>query len=528
MAILPESRLTTKDPLANQRAIDDQRRAANSERISMATTRTMQRQYRRAVRHGDLKAISVLGQEMQGLGVNPLGGGGITSALQQQQIAVDRANGRADLQMKIRGGLNPGSRADVAAVDRGASNITKAGSPQSNIRQSERNRLTMEFRPGIDDIVPSGPAGSTGARAGDPGQGATGQPQAASAAFSAQTNGQPAGRRLSFDEEERLAQDRVFGKQALNPLQQFAEDLRNSPLIQAGDVNAIARANERGATLGLSPSEITAFLNGNPGQIDVSGAPRAIVPVKERDKGSSSLSNISEKYAGLGFQDGDVELAREIARGGMSQEAKSRSDKEEALISSVRKTLDDIAVLEKERQIRRDSRFSEIDKNLEGEKAKADRGLKVQQKQTADYFADLAETESYNNSIANNPLKNAFMDRRAYPEAPVPLNYDKFDESKPNFGQDQPLYVSQYRDESINNRGGGTRRVFSGESESLPSLRGFPTMQGAHNLDKRAAALLGTTAAKLNQNIPSRREMERLQKERELSNNIVNALAGNL
>ena len=94
------------------------------------------------------------------------------------------------------------------------------------------------------------------------------------------------------------------GKQAtwrdnlgLDSRQKFAEDLKNSPLIQEGSNDALAKANVRGKTLGLTPAEITTFLNGTPGEIDISGAPKAtLAPLEQKAINEKVTAKFSKEY----------------------------------------------------------------------------------------------------------------------------------------------------------------------------------------------------------------------------------------
>jgi hypothetical protein len=106
--IKPVSRLEDAS-LGNSNAIAEQRRATNAERQSMAVERSMQRQYRRAVRRNDMQAISVLGSQMSDMGLSRTGGGGIQDSQENNRIASDRAFNRADQlnQAGGRGGSAP-------------------------------------------------------------------------------------------------------------------------------------------------------------------------------------------------------------------------------------------------------------------------------------------------------------------------------------------------------------------------------------------------------------------------------------
>ncbi len=132
--VVPKSRLEDSSK-ANSLAIDEARRAQTAERQSMATRRSLQRQYRRAVRKGDVSTIAGLGRHMTDMGLSPLGGGGIQSAEENDRIANDRAYNRADQINQATGrGADPnGSPAEATGVandiEAGASKVVRRVAP---------------------------------------------------------------------------------------------------------------------------------------------------------------------------------------------------------------------------------------------------------------------------------------------------------------------------------------------------------------------------------------------------------------
>ena len=429
--------------LDQQRANDGFRRATAEERIGMANVRTLQRKHRWAVRDGDFQAVAEISGILGKMGVDPTSGGGITDALQQQRIAADRAKNRADKQMQIRGvgvdangkpnvPVNPGNREGAAAVEQGAASATP-------------------------------PAGTAPAVASPPSAGPSATPPAgtAPAASLAAKNGQP----LSLAQEDNASRARsqasgAFGKPFVNEFSdsksKFAADLDRSDLIQNGNPTALKNADARGKILGLRPGEIRAYLNGTPGEFDLTdGAPKAI-PVQ-----SEEGRRIAEKYAG-GLKPGDAEKAKNLPTT-MSPEAKVRSENEQRVIDRANEAMAAYDKSEGERVAKRDAGFKAAE---ETEKVALDRSAKaykVQKKQTEDYFSDLEKNEAYNRSVTSSRLKSAFMDRRVNPEQPAPIDPTNtlFDDTKPNYGLEGPVYKSQY----VN---AGGKEVFTGKSQSLP------------------------------------------------------------
>ena len=107
-----------------------------------------------------------------------------------------------------------------------------------------------------------------------------------------------------------------------------------------------------------------------------------------------------------------------------------------------RKSLSDYDKIEADRIAKREAGFAAIDEKLKNKLVNADAALVVEQKQSRDYFSDLEKNSYYNSSLGW--IKRGFMDERADPAPPVPVDYDTFDRNSPNMGQKQPLYQSAY------------------------------------------------------------------------------------
>lgn len=230
---------------------------------------------------------------------------------------------------------------------------------------------------------------------------------AATASGSAQ---QSSGLPLSFDEQEKVARARseaegTFGSKG--PLPTFKKDVA---------------------------------------AIDVPDKKKPIAP------SSSTIANIHEKYAGLGFQDGDLErLTASIAEKGLSPEDKAKSEKVDALIARARENVaaDNKLVGE---TITRPARWAEKDAALaveaEARQALVDQTAADREVWHQDVLRNAAHA-GYNpdgrkNAFSN--IKRAFAGVRQ--DAPMPaLDWDKFekrDKSDPNLGQSR--YKSQYEE----------------------------------------------------------------------------------
>jgi len=441
-------------------------KAARSERRQFGM---IERTLGRAARRGDIQAAARLADFLDTPG-RTAQSGVIRNAEENTLIDQNAAFQREQKGVKLAGGqlpqgqVNPGSqqtRDDVA----------KLGAASGGVKPEN---IASEFAKAT-----KGPYAPSG---GLPAPSASGVTPSAPAEPTAASDRQPAKDKIS--EWQRSA----------NTRQNFAKDLLESDLIKSGDVNARKRAEERGKSLGISPAEITAFLNGTPGEINVSGAPKAI-PVKDPN---SASEKIKAKYAGQVFEDGDIEKARGLKE--VSPESRANRDKESQVIGKSAIVADQVKTAADSASAKKDARFKEIEATLESEKAKSALGLRVQQKQTEDYFSDVFANEYYNNSIANNPLKNAFMDRRVTPAQPAPIDYDVFDPDKPNFGQPQPIYQRQYVPNSGRYRGDKRSELFTGKTEGLDS-----TTRSTKDMDSDTTDILGYD---LNR-IPSRNELNR-------------------
>ena len=282
--IKPVSRLEDAS-LGNSQAIAEARRATSSERQSMAVERSMQRQYRRAVRKGDMQTISVLGSQMSDMGLSRTGGGGIQDSQENNRIASDRAFNRAD-------------QLNQAAGRGGAAPESQKGAPH-------------HFAPNVgqgaaDDIeAAAGAPGAIGAR------GTNGQ----TGTNTVSPNSRPAG--TAFQRESKLLPENnpapsSGGQKKLLPRAQFIADLKGSELIKNQDSDAIERAAKRGADFGIGRDQIEAFARG--GDATPSGAAKekadALASRNENDRLSEEL--VAESATEL--KDQAVKL-RDIFRG---------------------------------------------------------------------------------------------------------------------------------------------------------------------------------------------------------------------
>ena len=163
----------------------------------------------------------------------------------------------------------------------------------------------------------------------------------------------------------------------------------------------------------------------------------------KKDKGSSTVANISEKYAGQGLQDGDLESYLASRGDGQitpEQEARNNSFEEQQ-----KRTRAILAEADQARKTKTDSlpeKFKEIDSKTDQTIAMSEKAYEVAKKQTDDYFSDISRNLAYNAS--SGPIGRAFLNRRVDPEKPTPINQDTFDPNAPNMGQEQPIYKSVY------------------------------------------------------------------------------------
>lgn len=271
--IKPVSRLEDAS-LGNSNAIAEARRAASSERQSMAVERTMQRQFRRAVRRNDLQTISVLGSQMSEMGLSRTGGGGIQDSQENNRIATERAFNRSDLLNRAggRGGVAPQPLREqpMANPENGA---------QGPLLPSQKNEADdIEAAAGVFD-APRKTNGRTGEETVNPRSRRAGTADVRESRLIPENNPSP-----SRDTKNNLL-----------PRAQFVADLKSSELIKNQDSSAIERAAKRGADFGISREQIEAFSRG--GDASPSGIAKqradTLASKKRIEEGSRDL--IAEK-----------------------------------------------------------------------------------------------------------------------------------------------------------------------------------------------------------------------------------------
>jgi hypothetical protein len=254
--IKPVSRLEDAS-LGNSQAIAEARRATSSERQSMAVERSMQRQYRRAVRKGDMQTISVLGSQMSDMGLSRTGGGGIQDSQENNRIASDRAFNRAD-------------QLNQAAGRGGTAPEPQKGTPHP-------------FAPNVgqgaaDDIeAAAGASGAVGAR------GTNGQ----TGTSTVSPNSRPAG--TAFQRESKLLPENnpapsSAGIKGVDNRSKFIADLDKSELFKEGDAGAIERAVARGDRFGITREQVLARQQGRDATLSGIAKEKEAIAKREEEK----------------------------------------------------------------------------------------------------------------------------------------------------------------------------------------------------------------------------------------------------
>lgn len=483
----------------------DRRRAVNNERGAMALSRTMQRHYRRAVRHDDARMIGILSDQMGKLGVNPAGGVGFTDANQQDAIANDQAINRNDQQMQVRksgvsgsGKVNPGTREDANAL------VPKTSSPINAGGGLDEGDSTESGAPVATTPVasPSAPQGNTGNL--NPG----GQPQRVSA----------------LDDKKKQFAIEKFGKD-------ITDWTINDPEDQG---KKSASIYEYGKTLGITPDQIEAQANKardrqvagakekskympSKDTLDMESKFDAMIAdrpddqkamfskMSDEDKAAmvqknaslktvrEEMSNLSEKHTGQGLQDGDKELAKGLQT--MSPEAKARSDKDAESIASGKKSSADYDAAEALRVSGRANGFDKIaTQEVKNTKDNSDATKAVElinsgrklnfediKKNSKDFLGPTQDSIGGFLSSAGHQIKKAVTGNRQDAQAPA-MDWDAFDKrdpNDPNFGQ--KVYQSQY---NANGNSSTTKTPETGGP--VTSTKDSPTIGFGGKATKRA------------------------------------------
>lgn len=453
---------TPKPPKSNtpmldaQRAKDDQRRAINNERQGMRDERRQalmgraaQREMRRALRKGKSWAIEAASKQ-EGLPAN-FAKAGITDSVQEQKVAIDRANNRAIIENKIRGGellptgepnpnfkgnqppqpaannqVNPGDKEGANTLERDArkvsQNTSRALQDTSTIESQDPADRDKELEAELPATVTQTPAA--------PAQAATPAEETLPAPSTTSNKGNI---RPSLDDEEKAARARSTAEEAFGSGEFKMPGVKTTPSTQQ--------------------------------PVNTEGALKAI-PVQ-----SEEGRRIKEKYKGQVFESGDVDKARNLV--GMTPEQKAASLDLDINLEAIRS-----------RQAQDDEYLAGVESkkiaNLKaGEEAlaatlkKNEAAYQVQKKQTEDYFADVIENEYYNNSINNSVIKSYTMGRRENPDQPF-IDYDTFDVNKPNFGQKKPIYKRLYYDKDVSANTVNTTGLISGpQNQNQVAVRAY-------------------------------------------------------
>lgn len=460
------------------------------------------RNLQRIMRHGTPQERLAAGQKAQERQDRPghQQGGGIKSAEENRtrdQIAAENIT-KEGLALKNNGPIqpqgqvNPGTQEDADAL------VPKPNSGQWNTgAAAEMNKKEeAEARGNTDldqDIVsdryadPSDPTGKWVNMA----PSATIPAASPSARQADAVNGTPAYQDPSRD----AAKAKLQGfKDSADSGAKFKSDLDTWNKLPADQKkqSSVDNMMARGEQLGISPEQVNAALRGDKELSKEAVASSAAARVKEQAKpntGSSVVANISEKYAGQGIQDGDLELAKGLTT--MSPEARAKSDKEAEKIKGYKEKSDAYEKDKSDSQLAMD-RFDAKMMVQESNNAKSykdstkavnlvnagrERYVSDIQKNSDDF---LGLAKGVKNPIAgaalslvDNVLKIGKTQRKDAPE-PKGMDWDAFDNrdpNDPNFGQ--KVYQSQYDKEGNFTQSPGspatTKAPKTGEQPETPS-----------------------------------------------------------
>jgi hypothetical protein len=313
MAYEPQSRLDDRT-LANSRAIDASRRAASDQRQRMGVERSMQRQFRRAVRHGDIQAISALGNQMDSMGLSRIGKGGIASAEENDAEAFRRA------ETQRQAGAQVGREIDAMTGRGGVSPVGMGARPDQGAEGPVMPSAGQQIEAATRTLNPRASAGAGYGRSIDP------KHNLDSEADRAVRSREQLG--VSDGPVNGPAQPGWMAGMADNR-QKFIYDLNRSDLFKSGDADALERAATRGAKFGISKDQLIAHSQGKEATPEAMARDKA--EQAELDKvaeafGSSGTDEPSDlmKMA-MGIKSKAEDLGQQISSG-MASVDKSRSE----------------------------------------------------------------------------------------------------------------------------------------------------------------------------------------------------------
>lgn len=227
--------------LADSAMADAQRRDVNAQVLSGRLQRSLDRNYRRAIRSGDSRNITLAAQALSSSGFSPaksLSSGGIQNS--QQVVANATAASKLNQGLRMQA-LDPRSTTPGAAAAAGGNAAIPGwngvvGNPANGGKALEQD------------------AGAMGAQASQGAQGAPAAPVEQTPAQGPATQQGPS----SAPHPPTAVQHPVW----MDSRQQFAKDLMSSSLINSGDPAAMQKAIARGTNnLGLTEDQIKGFLD---------------------------------------------------------------------------------------------------------------------------------------------------------------------------------------------------------------------------------------------------------------------------